>query len=122
MWDAGNQPRSPAQTALPSVSICRPALIYLQTCLPPSHPPSLLFHTITLISSQPFLSENTPHLPGRDGDIDMPHANVGQRVNDSIGNGLWRSNSWRFAYTFGPNWMMRRWRDRPIRLPIWGLH
>ncbi len=79
-------------------------------------------YIVTLVSSQAFLFEDLPHLPRRNRNIDMAHANMSQRIDDGVGNRLRRTNGGRFADAFGPNGMMRRWCNGLVCLPVWRLH
>src|SRR2546423_15555411 len=83
----------------------------------------MVFHiTITLIRGQSFFLKDTPHLPGCNRNIDMPYPNMGQRIDNRIGDCLRSADSGRFTYTFGPDRMMRRWWDGLIGLPMQRLH
>src|SRR5712691_12361742 len=52
----------------------------------------------------------------------MAHANVSQRIDNGIGNCLWRTHSRRFTDALGPDGMMRRGCHRLVGFPVWRLH
>ncbi len=52
----------------------------------------------------------------------MPYANMGQRVDDGIDDGLRRSNGGRLTDALCANGMMRRRRDGLVRFPVRRFH
>src|SRR5215470_16277779 len=60
------------------------------------------------------LLEDLPHLLGRDGDVDVPDAEVRERVHHRVGDGRRRTHGGRLADSLGAEWMVRRRRHRLV--------
>ena len=76
-----------------------PPHVHSTSLTPTEHPTALcassyIFHiTITLIRGQPFFLKDTPHLPGRNRNIDMSYPYMSQGVDNRIGDCLWSADS-----------------------------
>src|SRR5579863_4884332 len=90
------------------------------TCPCPSTPSNP--QKCKLISRHTLLVENGPHFPRCDRNIDVSHTEVGQGIDNGIGNGLWRTDGRRFTDTLCADGMVRRRCDRLIGLPMGSLH
>ena len=68
------------------------------------------------------LVQDVPHLPGGDWHVDVAHAEVSQRIDYRVHDGLRRADGRRLANTLRADGMVRRWCDGAIRLPVRRLH
>src|SRR5262245_582765 len=70
--------------------------------------PSLTFDRASALVGHPVLAQQAPDLLRGDGDVDVTHAEVPQRVDDRVGDRRWRTDGGRLADALGPDGMVRR--------------
>src|SRR6202011_188089 len=84
--------------------------------------PCIIMYYTWLIPCHTVFVENLPHLRGGKGNVDVAHAEVRERIDNRVDDGLWRAHRRRLTDSFSTDGMVRRRRYRAVGLPVRSLH